>query len=241
MRKLLTVISAGIILAACSTANNTATMNDAPNTLTAKEQRDGWQLLFDGSTTNGWHTYQKTGVGKAWKTDGGALYLDASVKNSGGDIVTDEAFNDFHFIYDWKISKNGNSGVMFYVQEDSKFQYPWNTGAEMQVLDNDGHADGKIIKHRAGDLYDLITAKETVRPVGEWNRAEIVSKKGDLKFYLNGVETLHTTMWDENWKNMIANSKFKSMVGFGSFKSGKIALQDHGNDVWFRNLKIKKL
>jgi hypothetical protein len=112
----------------------------------------------------------------------------------------------------------------------------------MQVLDNDGHPDGKIIKHRAGDLYDLIScSKETVKSVGEWNDVEIKSLNGKLDFYLNGENVVSTSLWDDNWNKMIAGSKFKQWKGFGSFKKGKICLQDHDCGVWFRNIKIRKL
>lgn len=210
--------------------------------------KKGWQNLLDKNSTKGWHTYNKPdSIGSAWQVNDGVLYLNASQKSdwqtkSGGDIVFEEVFDDFHLQLEWKISKNGNSGIMFLVQENAAYKYPWLTGPEMQVLDNDGHADGKIIKHRAGDLYDLIScATETVRPVGEWNLAEIILKDSKLTFKLNGKTVVTTTLWDENWTKMVANSKFKSMPDFGKFKSGKIALQDHGDDVWFRNIRVKRL
>ena len=112
----------------------------------------------------------------------------------------------------------------------------------MQVLDNEGHPDGKIHKHRAGDLYDLIAcSKETVKPHDEWNQVEIKLLNGKLDFFLNGENVVSTTMWDDNWNKMVANSKFKTMPGFAKFKKGGIDLQDHDCTVWYRNIMIKKL
>ena len=242
----LIILSAAILLSACS-STKTTTMNTNDGS-TAVQSTNGWQPLFDGKTTNGWHTYGKQTIGKAWKVQDGMLYLDASSKKDwqtaeGGDIVTDREFENFHLKLDWKVAPNGNSGVIFFINEDlSKYQYMWNTGPEMQVLDNAGHPDAKIIKHRAGDLYDLISvSKETVKPANEWNTAEIIADRGKLRFFLNGTETVNTTMWDDAWRSMIAGSKFKNMEGFGTFKKGKIGLQDHGDNVWFRNIMIKEL
>jgi hypothetical protein len=212
---------------------------------------NGWVNLFDGKTTNGWHSYGKDHPGTAWKVEDGILHLDgASKKNSnadGGDLVTNEEYENFDLKLEWKISSKGNSGVIFYVKEDPfKFESTYNSGPEMQVLDNGsattlGHSDAKLYTHRAGDLYDLLASKEAAKPAGEWNLAEIICNKGKLDFYLNGVHTLSTTMWNDTWWKMIAISKFKDMKDFGTFKKGKIALQDHGDDVWFRNIRIKKM
>ena len=210
--------------------------------------QNGWVSLFDGKTFNGWHSYGKTTVGKAWTIEDGAIHLNAADKKNyqtqgGGDLVTNNAYTNFECRVDWKISKGGNSGILFFVQDyPAKYNETWNTGLEMQVLDNDGHPDGKIHKHRAGDLYDLIVcSKETVKPVGEWNTAEIIANHGTLQLILNGTVVVKTTLWDNNWQDMIAHSKFKNMPGFGMFKEGHIALQDHGNDVWFKNIQIKTL
>jgi len=203
---------------------------------------DGWKPLFDGKTTSGWHSYGKSGADAQWEVKDGALHLDKS-KGGGGDLLTDKEYSNFDLKLEWKIAPKGNSGLLFYVHEDpAKYQEAYHTGPEMQVLDNDGHPDGKIHKHRAGDLYDLIPCtKETVKPVGEWNEVEIISKDGTLKLFLNGTNVVTTTLWDEHWKSMVANSKFRQWPDFGTFKSGKIDLQDHGNEVWYRNIKIKEL
>lgn len=229
-------------LLACQSFKNTTSMENT-GIATVKQ---GWTPLFDGKTTAGWHTYGKTQASSAWKAEDGALHLDPAAKKQGaegGDLVTDEEYDNFHLKLEWKIAPNGNSGIIFFVKEDpSQFHQTYNTGLEMQVLDNNGHPDAKIHKHRAGDLYDLIaSSKETVKPAGEWNKAEIVSKNGKLDLYLNGTKIVSTTLWDDNWKKMVAGSKFASMPGFGTFKSGKIALQDHGDEVWYRNIVIKKL
>lgn len=206
-------------------------------------QKGDWISLFDGKTAKGWTTYGKPALGSSWKVEDGSLHLDASDNTGRGDIIHEMELENFHLKLDWKIAKNGNSGIIFWVQNDpAKYKYVWYTGPEMQVLDNDGHADAKINKHRSGNLYDLVVSKEGVtKPVGEWNTAEIISNRGKLEFKLNGESILTTTYGDEQWAAMIANSKFKSMPAFGKNFKGNIALQDHGDHVWYRNIVVKKL
>jgi hypothetical protein len=217
----------------------------SPNMLTDDERKDGWQLLFNGASTKGWHNFGGAPVGYAWSISDTSLHFDGSLKRDtlSQDITSDEEFGNFHLKLEWKIDTNGNSGIMFYVNEDtSKYSRPYHTGPEMQVLDNNGHPDAKIPKHRAGDLYDLIScSKETVKPALQWHQVDIKSVNGKLDFWLNGENVVSTQLWDDNWKKMVANSKFKQWPDFGTFKKGKICLQDHGNKVWFRNIKIKKL
>ncbi|MFT3682593.1 MAG: DUF1080 domain-containing protein [Ferruginibacter sp.] len=252
--KMLTVAAAAAVLISCNSSSENAEQKDttvvasADTTITAPVSDTGWVALFDGKSTAGWHTYGKTTTGSAWKVADGVLYLDTTVKDGwqikdGGDIVTNSEYENFHFKTDWKIAKDGNSGIIFLVNEDTaKYDHVWKTGPEMQVLDNAGHPDAKIKKHRAGDLYDLITSsKEVVKPHDEWNTAEIIVNNGKLDLILNGTTVVSTTMWDDNWKKLIAGSKFKDMKDFGTYKKGKLALQDHGNQVSFRNIMIRKL
>lgn len=256
MKKLLIMAIFASTLIACKkektdevAATNETVQKDslALNSLSDAEKAEGWELLFDGKSIEGWHKYGTDSIGKAWVVNDQSIHLEVSDKKdwqtaNGGDIISAKEYANFHLKLDWKISKDGNSGIIFYVHEDpKKYEFPWMTGPEMQVLDNNGHPDSKIIKHRAGDLYDLITSKETVKPAEEWNHAEIISNKGKLEFYLNDEKVLETTMWDDAWKKMIAGSKFHEFPGFGTYKSGKLCLQDHGNNVWYRNIKIKEL
>lgn len=214
----------------------------AQNTLTPKEKSEGWILLFDGKTTTGWRTYNNNKITDRWKAANGELYLDKAVTTGQGDIITDKEYKDYELAFDWKIGACGNSGVIFNVVEDAKYENTFLTGPEMQVLDNTCHPDAKIIKHRAGDLYDLIScSKETVKPAGEWNQARIVSKNAKMEFWLNGTKVVEFTMHTPEWDKMVENSKFKTMPAFGKALKGHIALQDHGDAVWFRNIKIREL
>jgi hypothetical protein len=207
-----------------------------------------WINMFEGNTLSNWHVYNKPGTaGSAWSLKDGVLHLDDTNKKNGkivdgGNLVYNQEFENFHLKLEWKISEGGNSGIMFYVKEDPALTEPYYTGPEMQVLDNERHPDAKIIKHRAGDLYDLIScAKETVKPAGEWNLAEIVCNKGQLDFFLNGEKVVSTKYGDDAWKAMLSNSKFKEWKSFGIYHSGKIVLQDHDNAVWYRNAMIRRL
>ncbi len=191
------------------------------------------------------HRFNGSGIPAAWTVRDGVLHFDPAKRaggREGGDIVSNEEYEDFHLKLDWKIAPKGNSGIFFYVQEGPSYRYTFETGPEMQVVDNDGHPDAMFKTHRAGDLYDLIAcSRETVLPAGQWNAAEIISEKGTLTFFLNGVQVVKTSYGDDAWRKLVAGSKFKDMPGFGRHSKGKIALQDHGDEVWFRNIQIKRL
>ena len=212
------------------------------NQLTPEEKSSGWILLFNGTDLNGWHNYNHKTASAPWTVEDGAIKKDVPKKgDTDGDLVSTDEYENFDFKLQWKISPEGNSGILFLIKEKPGLE-AYTTGPEMQVLDNDGHPDGKIPKHRAGDLYDLISSSsEPVRPVGQWNDAEIKLDHGKLDLYLNGVNVVSTTIGDANWNKLVKGSKFANMPYFAKSKSGHVDLQNHGNPVWYRNIKIKKL
>lgn len=230
------VIWAGMSLAAGASG--------AGPTLTPAEAAAGWKALFDGTSTAGWRGYKEVAFPtKGWAVEDGALHV---VKGcGGGDIVTTGTYGDFELVFEFKCAAGANSGVMYRVAAGK--DYPWQTGPEFQVLDDARHADGKDPKHRAGALYDLIAppANEAggglLAPAEQWNAARIRLSDGLLTHWVNGVKTAECRTDGAAWKEMIGTSKFKVMAGFGMEASGHIALQDHGDDVWFRNIKVRDL
>lgn len=210
---------------------------------------EGWISLFDGKTTAGWRGYNKTTFpGKGWEVIDGTLHCIGSQKGEaggGGDIIYDKNFGNFELSMDWKISKGGNSGIFILAQEIPG-KGIFRSAPEMQILDNDRHPDAKLGENgnrKAGSLYDLLPAiPQNAKPVGEWNQVSILCYQGTVVFKQNGVNVVEFHLWTDDWKKMVANSKFKDWEWFiNTAKEGYIGLQDHGNDVWFRNIRIKLL
>jgi hypothetical protein len=214
-----------------------------PVTSTLQTQ-DGWVSLFDGQSTKGWHTYLKNEAGAAWQAVNGELRFNPNVENAQrGDLVTDKEYENFELKLEWKIAPGGNSGIIFGVHEDKKYGATYVTGLEMQVLDNISAADNKIPNHLAGTLYDLTGDATVSKPkaLGEWNVAQIRKKDGRITLWLNGVQTADVTIGSNEWKKMLEASKFKDWESFAKYPKGKIALQDHGDEVAYRNIQIKEL
>jgi hypothetical protein len=207
----------------------------APNTLTDKEKAAGWKLLFDGKTTTGWKNFKKDSVGPGWQVKNGEL---TRADKGAGDIVTTDKFTAFELTLDYKISKGGNSGLMFHVTDEGGT--PWMTGAEIQIQDNkDGHDPQK-----AGWLYQLYQPEKDVdatKPAGEWNtlRVVIAPDKEKSSVSMNGKLYYEFVKGSKDWDERVAKSKFAKMPHFGKPTSGMISLQDHGNEVAFRNIKIR--
>ena len=217
-----------------------AAEDPAPNTLSEKEKADGWKLLFDGKSTKGWHKYKGKEVGDRWKVVDGTLSLVHKDGKDGGDIVTDDTFDSFELSIEWKVTPGANSGIMYRVEESE--DSPGFTGPEYQILDNAKHPDGRKKETSAASCYGLYAPSEDVTtPVGEWNLARIVVKGDRVEHWLNGKKVVEYEFGSDDWNKRVAASKFKEFKKFGLVKKGEIDLQDHGDDVSYRNIKIRTL
>ncbi|WP_157665158.1 3-keto-disaccharide hydrolase [Mariniblastus fucicola] len=195
------------------------------------------EILFDGKSLDNFRGYKKEEIGKGWKVEDGTVYFDGS---GGGDIITKKEYGSFELTFDWKISEGGNSGVMYRVKKGDGA--PYITGIEYQILDNDKHADGKRRITSAAALYALYPpGDEQPKKVGQWNTTKIVIKGDHVEHYLNGKKVVDVTIGSDEWKEKVAASKFATWDKFGKSKTGHIAFQDHGNPVWYRDIKIKAL
>lgn len=259
----LALIFFGTILTSCGEKKKSSEENqevevaevEAPakvNELSQKEKDEGWNLLFDGKTTEGWRGYGKDSFpSQGWIVEDGAIKVQGSGSGEAGgagDIIYDEQFKDFELTLEWKVSAGGNSGI-FYLAQEIEGEPIYTSAPEMQILDNDKHPDARLGKdgnRQAGSLYDLIPAKpQNAKPVGEWNKVSILVYRGTVVHNQNGENVVEYHLWTDHWKEMVKNSKFKDWDNFlnagGKDKQGFIGLQDHGDDVWFRNIKIKEL
>lgn len=207
------------------------------NVLCEEERAAGWKLLFDGKTTKGWRGYKKEAFpDEGWQVKDGCLVR----VGPGGDIATIEQFDNFELAIEWRISAGGNSGVFFRV--DEQYGWPWDSGPEMQVLDNAEHQDGRNPKTSAGSNYALhAPVRDVTQPVGLFNQARILVADDHVEHWLNGVKIVEYQLGGAAWEQLVAESKFSKMPNYGRTKKGHIVLQDHGNQVWYRNIKIREL
>lgn len=220
------------------------------NQLTQAEIDDSWVLLFDGKTTNGWRGYNKPAFpDTGWYVEDGTLHcIESGLGEAGlgGDIIYDKKFKNFHLKLEWKIGKGGNSGIFYLAQEIEDWQI-WKTAPEMQILDNERHLDAQLGKdgnRKAGSLYDLIPAvPQNADTALAWNAVEIMVYDGTVVHKMNGETVLEYHLWTDDWNKLIEDSKFPEInPDWGKVANeGYIGLQDHGHDVWFRNVKIKEL
>lgn len=221
---------------------------DKNNQLTNAEQKAGWKLLFDGKTLTGWRGFHSQVVPDGWSVADGCI---TKIKTSGsgrtgGDLITADQFENFELSIEWKLSKGGNSGIKYLVSENLPPTGRSGVSFEYQVLDDDNHPDAKqgIAGNRtAGSLYDLIAASKDkkLNPPGEFNQSRIIVKGNHIEHWLNGVKTVELDRSSDDYKKRVAESKFKTTKGFGEAKQGHVLLQDHSDETWFRNIKIRAL
>ncbi len=225
-----------------------------PNTLTAKEKKEGWKLLFDGKTTNGWRgAYKDKFPDKGWDVQNGMLTIqqsDGSESENFGDIVTDGEYSDFDLTFDFKLTDGANSGVKYFVAEETPKPKGSAYGLEFQVLDDDKHPDAKLGRdgnRTVGSLYDLIPASsKKANSIGEWNTGRVLSKGKHVEHYLNGKKVVEYERSSDAFREAVAKSKYSAASynkngRFGEAPEGRILLQDHGNRVYYRNIKIRPL
>jgi hypothetical protein len=216
------------ILMACSSAAQTT------NVLTEAEQTSGWRLLFDGRSTAGWRGYKQEAVPAGWSVVDDAL----TRVGQGGDIVTTEQFGSFELALEWKVGSGGNSGIFYRGVEGAGPIY--YSAPEMQVLDDERHADGKAALTSAGSNYGLYPApRGIVKPAGEWNAARILVDGSRVEHWLNGVKVVEYELGSADWLDKVKNSKFNEWPEYGKAARGHIGLQDHGDWVAFRNIRIR--
>lgn len=227
---------AGLATSGCY-GNVGGTRTTPMNAVSAQEQQEGWRPLFDGRTTAGWRNYKKEGTGPGWQVVDGLL---TRVGDNAGDLITTSKYRNFDFSVEWRVAEGGNSGIFYRATEDNDFI--WQSAPEMQVLDDAKHADGKDPLTSAGSNYALYPApRGVVLPAGQWNTARLLVNGNHVEHWLNGTKLLEYELGSDEWKARGGASKFKAMPNYGQAAEGYIGLQDHGDKVEFRNIRIKVL
>lgn len=214
-------------------------MQEKNNTLSNKEKKEGWQLLFDGKTTNSWKPY-KNAASDGWEVVNGELHCKENGVQHRADLVTAAQYKDFEFAFDWKVARGANSGVMYHVSEDHDAAY--QTGPEYQLIDDIGYPGTLEDWQKSGSDYAMHPPSRIMaKPAGEYNHSRIIVKGAEVEHWLNGEKVVDFDLWTPEWEALKAKSKWKDAAGYGKNPTGHIALQDHGGGIWFRNIKIKPL
>lgn len=252
MRKIVTCLLAVVVFTACQTPKNgnenerdsTATSSTeptGPNQLTGQQKAEGWKLLFNGQNMDGWKTYQGR-ENDSWEVVDGALHCKPdTAAQKRADILTVDQYGDFELAFEWKIAPTDNSGVIYRATEE--FDQPYLSGPEYQVIDDKGYPDKLTPTQTSGSNYDMHAAPDDkpINPPGEWNTGRIVVKGNHAEHWLNGTKVVEYEFNSPEWKKLKDGSKWKDAKGYGASSKGHIDLQDHGGEVWYRNIMIKTL
>lgn len=237
------LLAFGYLSSCTSTQNKSGEMADSAAILLQTDDT-GWTTLFDGKSLAGWHGFNKSGEVTNWIIQDSALVcLGAAASDYGGDLASDKQFDNFELVWDWKVDKGSNSGVMYHVVEDPKYKAPYETGPEYQIIDDIGYPGKLEDWQQAGADYAMTPAneKKQLKPVGEWNSSKIVYDKGHVEHWLNGEKIVEFQAGTEEWKKEKSTGKWKDFPDYGISATGHIVLQDHGNKAYFKNIKVKQL
>jgi hypothetical protein len=249
MNELLIILSA-IFIFSCSTVKNNDPLSlyseldkNAPvNTLTSKEKRHGWQVLFDGRNTTGWHGYNMTVFPDCWTIEDNAFTMTTTGAAESLDIITNKVYKSFAFSIEYKLTKGANSGIIFQVAEDPKYKFPYETGPEFQVIDQDNWPDPLEDLQICGANYAMYPPKtKPYKPLGEWNHILLVVNGNKVTQILNGEVIVEYVKNSDEWKKLRESGKWVNFPDYGKYDEGHISLQNHGTKVWYRNIKIKEI
>jgi hypothetical protein len=238
------------ILTSCGESNNIdpnslfleITKNQTPNTLDKKEKRNGWQLLFDGKSTTGWHGFNMKVFPDCWKIEDESFTMNSVGGQEDQDIITDKKYRDFVLSLEYKLTKGANSGVIFQVAEDTIYKFPYETGPEFQVIDHESWPDKLEDWQINGANYAMYPPMaKPYKPVGEWNQLLLYVKGNDVTQILNGVVVAKYVKNSDEWQKLRNSGKWSAFPDWGKFDEGYISLQNHGTKVWYRNIKIKEI
>lgn len=206
------------------------------NTISTKEQAEGWRLLFDGRTTAGWRGFRKQTLPGGWQAIDGAL----TRVGEAGDIVTVDEFGDFELTLEWKLAPNGNSGVFYRVTEDDDVM--WHVAPEYQIIDNAYNSEPLKPAQHAGANYDLHPpSRDVTKPIGTWNQTRLLVRGAHVEHWLNDVKVVEYELWTPDWERRVQGSKFKDYPNYGRARRGHIGLQDHGDRAAYRQIKIRPI
>lgn len=214
----------------------------ALNTLSDSEKESGWELLFNGVSPAGWHGYNQLGIPDCWTIEDGSFTMNTIGGDESQDIITDKTYRNFAFTVAYKITKGANSGIIFQAKEDTIYQFPYETGPEFQIIDQDNWPDPLEDWQIHGANYAMYPPlSKPYHPVGEWNRLLLLVDGNEVTQVINGVVVVRYTKYSDDWNKLRNSGKWTGFPDWGKFDEGHITLQNHGTKVWFRDIKIKKL
>jgi hypothetical protein len=241
-----------IVIISCGKTNNSTDpvalyaqigKDDAPNTLTNNEKKDGWQLLFNGTTTDGWHGYNMKVFPDCWKIEDGALTMNSTGSKEDQDIITNEKYRNFALSLEYKLTKAANSGVIFQVAEDTMYKFPYETGPEFQIIDHENWVNDTLedVQINGANYAMYPPMAKPYKPLGEWNQLFLVVKGDSVTQMLNGVVVVKYVKNTDEWKALRNSGKWSAFPDWGKYDEGFISLQNHGTKVWYRDIKLKKI